>query len=312
MGRVNSMDGIDVSMHNGAINFASVAATGIDVVIIKATEGVQYIDPMFEAHYEGASGTGLAIGFYHFMSEHTDPAQQAEDFWNAIKDKEYNVIPVLDIESNTVGRSQLGVTDRCIAFLEKFKELSGINCVIYSYVSFANDFLGSSLSEYPCWIAHYGVDTPGETSTWGSNYVGHQYSEKEHLSGIDGNCDMNTFTNGILLGELSSGPSVASTTVGGIDYNGWYARLQAECNAQGFSNQGVDNDPGKITLAGCPVLKEGAEGNITRLLQEKLGIKIDGAFGPKTKASVEEFQVQNGLTKDGVVGKNTWKALLGI
>lgn len=41
------------------------------------------------------------IGFYHFFSERTSPTRQAEDFYNAIKDKEYNIIPVLDVETNT-------------------------------------------------------------------------------------------------------------------------------------------------------------------------------------------------------------------
>lgn len=98
--------------------------------------------------------------------------------------------------------------------------------------------------------------------------------------------------------------------------NDWIRRLQKECNAQKFSNQRVDGIPGKNTLAGCPVCKKGAKGNITRLLQEKLnslgfhsGV-VDGIFGSKTKTAVIAFQKKHGLSTDGVVGKNTWKALL--
>ena len=98
------------------------------------------------------------------------------------------------------------------------------------------------------------------------------------------------------------------------------ARLQAECNKQGYSNQVVDNIAGKNTLAGCPTLKKGSKGNITKLLQEKLislGYDLgkhgaDGDFGTATYNAVVKFQKDNGLTTDGIVGQNTWRKLLNL
>lgn len=98
----------------------------------------------------------------------------------------------------------------------------------------------------------------------------------------------------------------------------WVARLQAECNKQGFSNQKVDGIAGPATLAGCPTLKKGASGNITKLLQEKL-VKlgyntngVDGIFGGGTYSAVREFQKTRGLSIDGIVGQNTWRKLLNL
>ena len=98
----------------------------------------------------------------------------------------------------------------------------------------------------------------------------------------------------------------------------WVARLQAECNNQGFSNQKVDGIPGANTLKGCPTLKKGASGNITKLLQEKL-VKlgystngVDGIFGSGTYSAVREFQKTRGLSADGIVGQNTWRKLLNL
>lgn len=98
----------------------------------------------------------------------------------------------------------------------------------------------------------------------------------------------------------------------------WVARLQAECNKQGFSNQKVDGIPGANTLKGCPTLKKGASGNITKLLQEKL-VKIgystngvDGIFCSGTHSAVREFQKTRGLSIDGIVGQNTWRKLLDL
>lgn len=100
--------------------------------------------------------------------------------------------------------------------------------------------------------------------------------------------------------------------------NEWVRRLQQECNKQGFSKQTVDGIPGPATLAGCPVLKKGAKGNITKLLQEKL-VKlgystngVDGIFGSGTHSAVREFQKTRGLSVDGIVGQNTWRKLLNL
>lgn len=94
--------------------------------------------------------------------------------------------------------------------------------------------------------------------------------------------------------------------------NDWISRLQNECNVQGFSTQKVDNYPGPNTLNGCPTIRYGAKGNITKLIQERLGINTDGIFGEQTKQVVMAFQRANGLTPDAIVGRNTWKKLLGL
>lgn len=103
-------------------------------------------------------------------------------------------------------------------------------------------------------------------------------------------------------------------------YDSWVAALQKECNAQGFSAQTVDGLKGPKTLAGCPTLREGAKGNITKLVQQRLialgyscgKYGADGSFGDDTYKAVRAFQKAHGLTVDGVVGQNTWSELLGL
>lgn len=116
--------------------------------------------------------------------------------------------------------------------------------------------------------------------------------------------------------NTSSTSQTQSTTVTTGD--DWVRRLQQECNNQGFSKQNVDGIAGPATLAGCPTLKKGASGNITKLLQEKL-VKlgyttngVDGIFGNGTYSAVREFQKTRGLSIDGVVGQNTWRKLLNL
>lgn len=103
--------------------------------------------------------------------------------------------------------------------------------------------------------------------------------------------------------------------------NDWVRRLQSELNSQGFRDSNgnkliVDGLVGNLTISACPTLKEGARGNITRLLQEKLVSLsyntngIDGKFGGGTKGAVIKFQGNKGLGSDGIVGRNTWRSLL--
>lgn len=88
--------------------------------------------------------------------------------------------------------------------------------------------------------------------------------------------------------------------------------LQHELNVQCGAGLSEDNIPGPATLAACILVKRGAEGNITRWIQSKLGISADGIFGYNTFVAVQNFQAAYGLDADGIVGKNTWRALLGL
>ena len=52
--------------------------------------------------------------------------------------------------------------------------------------------------------------------------------------------------------------------------------------------------------------------NLTKIVQEAVGVKADGKFGTDTKKAVTEWQARCGLVADGCVGKNTWKRILGV
>ncbi|EPY2286501.1 GH25 family lysozyme [Clostridium sporogenes] len=308
------MKGIDISMHNGSINFGAVKNSGVNVVIIKATEGVQYVDPYLTTHYNGAKAQELNIGFYHFMSEKTDPAQQAVDFWNAIKDKQFNVIPVLDIETNNQGRNPKSISDRCIQFLTKFKAISGMDCMVYTGGYFGRDNLDSRVKKYKGWIAHYGVNTPMVT---GFNVVGHQYTEEGRINGVRTRVDMNNFTDGIFIGKTNA-PSNSSCNSNNIyGSHSLISSLQQEINRQGFGNVSVDGIAGDNTLDSVPTCKQGAKGGITKIIQQMLlniGYPVgsygaDGVFGDGTVTAIKALQKDCNLVPDGIVGRETWKVL---
>ena len=90
--------------------------------------------------------------------------------------------------------------------------------------------------------------------------------------------------------------------------------LQTELNKQFEGNLGVDGIFGTNTYNACINVRRGAEGNITWLIQSMLichsfNINADGIFGTATERAVRDFQSRNGLSVDGIVGKNTFNKL---
>lgn len=90
--------------------------------------------------------------------------------------------------------------------------------------------------------------------------------------------------------------------------------LQTELNKQFGSKLAVDGIFGTNTYNACINVRKGAEGNITYLIQAMLvchsfDIDADGIFGNATETAVREFQKRNGLSQDGIVGKNTFNKL---
>ena len=90
--------------------------------------------------------------------------------------------------------------------------------------------------------------------------------------------------------------------------------LQTELNKQYGRRLSVDGIFGNNTYKACINVREGAEGNITWLIQAMLvchsfDISVDGIFGNATKNAIKELQKRNGLSVDGICGKNTFNKL---
>lgn len=90
--------------------------------------------------------------------------------------------------------------------------------------------------------------------------------------------------------------------------------LQTELNKQYGRRLSVDGIFGNNTYKACINVREGAKGNITWLIQAMLvchsfDISVDGVFGNATKNAIKELQKRNGLSVDGICGKNTFNKL---
>lgn len=90
--------GIDVSHHQGAIDWQSVRAAGVDFAYIKASEGADFRDPRFSDNWVSARAAGVGRGAYHFFTLCAPGADQAGNFI-ALVPREADALPAaVDLE----------------------------------------------------------------------------------------------------------------------------------------------------------------------------------------------------------------------
>lgn len=198
--------GIDVSHHQGVIDWPAVAAAGISFAFIKATQNS--MDPKFLVNVKAAKAAGLLIGAYHYLDDKvtsTDMARAAaQTFFKAIVAAGgvnlFDLPFVLDYESNENKLSALTITAIAKAFMEEIQRYSGRVPMLYTYPSFIGNFTG--LTQYPLWIARYSTQAPVDASGW-KRWEFWQYSDGaaggvlpiggRKLPGISGPVDLNEF-----------------------------------------------------------------------------------------------------------------------
>ena len=200
--------GIDVSEWQGEIDFARVKEAGIEVVYIRAGQGFSYEDAQFERNYEQARRYGFKIGVYHYMTARSVEAArtQTQFFVSLISGKQIDCRLAMDFESfGSLSRSQ--INEIALAYMEEVKRLSGKEVVVYSNTYDATYVFNSEVAREPLWVAQYGVSEPQDNGNW-ENWVGYQYSSTGRVSGINGNVDLDEFTEDILLDTVEEVPEV--------------------------------------------------------------------------------------------------------
>lgn len=194
----SNIKGIDISNNNGTVNFSAVSADSVKYVYVKATEGETFQDNYMDAFYNGCKKYGLKVGAYHFLVGTSSPEAQARSFFNKIKNYKWDLMPMLDVES-----SFSGLSNYVQRFITTFKSICKLELGIYSYTSFISklDTIKDTLKDMPFWEANYNNNPWSLNDNFFINRIGHQYTETGNVSGIKTKCDLNIFTEEILIGD---------------------------------------------------------------------------------------------------------------
>ena len=123
--------GIDVSNHQGVIDWDAVAGDGISFAYAKATEGRDWVDKRFAANWAGAADAGIDRGAYHFFSPCTDGRAQAEHFLRVAPPHPQALAPALDLEELSDACAPRAVAAEVAEFVELVEKAWDRELVLY-------------------------------------------------------------------------------------------------------------------------------------------------------------------------------------
>lgn len=182
--------GIDVSAHNGNINFKKLWQNkGLKFVFIKASEGESLKDKNFNLNYKKAKEAGFKIGAYHFFKFNKNGKIQAINFLQTIRNKNLDLPLVIDIEKHSNNFPNIKTTQirkRLGEMITHLKQ-SGYNIIIYTNKDGYNDYIKGHFDKYPLWICSF--NNPPIDEKW----LFWQHSHKGKLNGYNKDIDLNVF-----------------------------------------------------------------------------------------------------------------------
>jgi GH25 family lysozyme M1 (1,4-beta-N-acetylmuramidase) len=177
---VAGLPGLDVSSHQGNVDWNSVKANGAEFAYVKATESTTYQNPYFSQQYVGSFNVGLIRGAYHFATPNTSSGTAQADWfashggaWSA----DHHTLPgALDIEYNPYGAECYGLSQASMrswihAFVNEYHARTGRWAVIYTTTDWWTTCTGNSDTTFaandPLWIARYSTSAGTLPAGWG-------------------------------------------------------------------------------------------------------------------------------------------------
>lgn len=183
--------GIDVSNHQGRIDWPAVARDDVAFAYVKATEGGDFRDRRFLENWRGARAAGLPVGAYHFFTLCRPGKDQAANFLAVVPKDPSALPPVVDIEfgGNCGARPQGPAFRRELDdFLTPVEAATGRPALLYVTPEFLEAY-GAVLPERPLWRRSI-VREPAGPEPW----VIWQHHNRGRVDGVEGPVDLNVFS----------------------------------------------------------------------------------------------------------------------
>lgn len=189
--------GIDVSHHNGAVDWKRVKQSGVEFAMIRSGFGWdddQQIDRQFKANVSGCSANGIPFGFYHYsyaMSPE-DALKEARWFMRVIRD----LRPAYPVAFDFEEKNQLALPPaRQVEIIQAFMSAvqdAGYYTLLYmsgSAISRLYQYAPEIMGAYDAWVARWGAENAGYAGTCG--IWQYEVSDAGSVLGVNGKCDMN-------------------------------------------------------------------------------------------------------------------------
>lgn len=265
--------GIDVSYHNGTLDWSTIKAAGVDFAILRAayrgygTEGTLVRDAKFAEYMQGAMSQGIPVGAYIYSQAITtaEAVQEANYILNIVRGYSLDLPIVFDYEFAGVKSGRLDsawssgklnkskMTDIALAFCDTIKN-AGYDAMVYANKTFLSKNLDHEVIEnagYDVWLAHYTTNTnyTGDYKIW-------QYTSSGKIPGIANKVfDCNFMYSGTISMSLKIS------------------------NIPNQIYQGYDVEPSVTVTNGGTVLTEGTDYTVTYQNNSGIGTATVNVFG---------------------------------
>lgn len=274
-----TLEGVDVSVYDGTVDWTQVKASGRVFAIAKATEGATLEDSEFPTNWPAMKSAGIVRSAYHFFHCSSDPATQATFFLGVMGALEPGDLPPsLDFEDTTTCTASTGIA-MAIQWLDAVASATGTLPILYTSVNVLGNFQNTqSLAGHAqLWVASRGVtcpDLPAPFTAWSF----WQYSLTGTAPGLpnsNGMADLDEFNGdtSALLGLTVGGSPDAASDSG-----------PPPCTSGGVAGTCIDTSvcaamPGYVSTPDlCP--GPASEQCCTRTGDAPFGGKVDASMSP--------------------------------
>ena len=221
-----TLQGVDVSVYDGDVDWTTVKSSGGAFGIAKATEGATLTDSEFATNWPAMKAAGVVQSAYHFFHCDSAPATQASFFLGVMGALEPgNLPPSLDFEDTTTCTPAAGIS-MAIEWLDAVASATGTLPILYTSINVLSQFddTASLAGHAQLWVASRGVscpDLPAPFVAWSF----WQYSLTGTAAGLpssNGMADLDQFNgdSAALRALTVGGSSDASTGAPACTVNG--------------------------------------------------------------------------------------------
>ena len=197
------LNGVDVSVYQGDVNWNAVKSSGVDFAIVKATQGravssnaYLFTDRQFANNITNAHQAGVKCGVYHYLTAKTvkEAQTEADHFLETIRPyrNKITLYAAVDVEEkkylpkNKTLLTQ--IVDALITFCFSYVQADGYKPIVYTNPDFLSHYL-NDITKWDLWLALW--RDKSKVPTEYKNMKVWQYSDKGRVSGISGNVDVN-------------------------------------------------------------------------------------------------------------------------
>jgi lysozyme len=187
--------GIDVSHHQGEIDWEEVSAAGVSFAFIKSSEGRDHHDTRFVENWAAADRAGLARGAYHFFTFCSPGAAQADHFLQVVPPTTGALPPAVDVEFAGNCRSWTSLDDvrrELRIFLARIEAAWSRRPLLYITSESGDRIIAGHFDDHPIWIRNVLWRPHPEEPAW----LFWQWSDDGELAGIRTAVDMNVYRGG--------------------------------------------------------------------------------------------------------------------